>query len=123
MLKAILSKGWKWITILLNALLMIACNLIETISPYDLTITRISIIETRIKAYWKVHAQLPSHLSDLPILEGRDNNTTDGWGKNINYKTIGRSTVTLSSFGADGTFDGTDANQDIIVTFNVNETN
>lgn len=122
MLRIIFSKSWKWIIILLNALLMIACNLIETIPPYDLTVTRIGIIEIRIKAYWKIHAQLPSYLSDLPILEGRDNAITDGWGKSINYKITGRSTVVLSSLGADGTSGGTGANQDIIVTFDANET-
>jgi hypothetical protein len=98
-------------------MLMCACNLIETIPPHDLTVTRIGVIETRIRAYWKANGQLPAHLSDLPVLTGRDNATIDGWGRAIRYDITGTSTVTLSSFGADGTAGGTGPNQDIRVTF------
>ena len=100
---------------------MFACNLIETIPPRDLTVTRIGVTEIRIRAYWKTHKQLPDRLSDLPILKGRDNATIDGWGRAIKYDVTGTSTVTLSSFGSDGTVGGTGLNQDIVVTFDANK--
>lgn len=120
MLKPLLSKVWTWIAILPNALLMFACNFIEMIPPRDLTVTRIGITEIRIRAYWKAHGQLPARLSDLSILKGRDNATIDGWGRAIKYYVTGTSTVTLSSFGADGAAGDTGLNQDILVTFDAN---
>lgn len=121
MLKEIVSNVWTWITIVPMALLMFTCHLVETISPRDLTVTRIGVTEVRIRAYWKTHKQLPDHLSDLPILKGRDNATIDGWGRAIKYDVIGASTVTLSSFGADGAAGGTGLNQSVLVTFDANK--
>jgi hypothetical protein len=121
MLKVLLSKVWTWITILQNALQRFAGNLIETIPPRDITVTRIGITEIRIRAYWKTHGHLPAHLADLPISKGRDNSTIDGWGRPIKYDVTGTSTVTLSSLGLNGAVGGTGMNQDILVTFDANE--
>jgi hypothetical protein len=121
MLKALLSKLWKWITMIENAAMRFACHLIETIPPRDLTATRLGITEERIRAYWKIHGYLPSHLGDLPILKGRDNATSDGWGRTIKYDVTGTSTVILSSLGPEGAVNGTGLNQGIQVTFDANK--
>ena len=121
MLKAFLSKGRTFLTILPNALLMFSCNSIETIPPRDLTVTRIGLTELRIRSYWETHGKLPDRLSDLPILKGRDNSTIDGWGRALRYDATGTPIVTLSSFGADQMAGGTGLNQDISVTFDVSK--
>lgn len=121
MRRALLWRGWTWIAILPNVLLLLACGLVETIPPRDLTVTRIGVTEIRIRAYWKTHGKLPSRLSDLPILKGRDNAMVDGWGRAIRYDVTGTSIVTLSSLGADGTAGGTGLNQDLLVTIDASK--
>ncbi|MDT4861087.1 hypothetical protein FQZ97_956780 [compost metagenome] len=75
----------------------------------------------RIRAYWKTHGRLPSTLSDLPPLPGRDNATVDAWGRDIQYRVNGTSSVTLASLGADGTAGGTGEDEDIVVSFDASE--
>lgn len=123
MLKPLLSNVWTFITKLPNTMLMFASNLIEMVPPRDLTVTRIRVTELRIRIFWKAHGRLPVRLSDLQILKGRDNATIDGWGRAIKYDVTERSIVTLSSFGADRATGGTGLNQDIVVTFDVNDAN
>lgn len=110
----LLPKVSKWIWALLG-------NVVETIPPRDLTVTRIRVTEVRIRDYWKTHGRLPASLLDLPLLEGRDNATTDGWGQPIKYDVTEPSTVTLSSVSADHADGGTGLNQDIIVMFDANK--
>lgn len=104
-----------------NALLRVSRLFIATISPRELTITRIGVTRVRIKAYWKAHGRLPPSLSDLPPTPGRDNATVDGWGRNLLYGVTGPSSVTLSSLGADGAAGGTGADEDIVVSFDASE--
>ena len=109
------------IGVLLKHMLTFARNLIGMIPPRDLTITRIDVTQIRIRSYWKANGQLPASLSDLPILEGRDNSTIDGWGRPIKYNVTGTTTVSLSSLGAGGTAGRTGLNEDIVVTFDANK--
>ena len=113
-------KIWRQIKLLPQSLLTFARYLIGAITPRDLTVTRIGVTEARIRCYLKANGQLPANLSDLPIQEGRDNSTIDGWGRPIKYDVAG-TTVTLSSLGADGTAGGTGLNEDIIVAFDASK--
>jgi len=108
---------WGWIGSGLKALLRLPLGLIETVPPRDLTVTRMGVIEVRIRAYWGCHGRLPGSLQELPLLENRDNATTDGWGQPIQYAVTGSSTVTLTSPGPGGGADGTDPSRAIRVTF------
>lgn len=108
-------KSWR--RILLKPLLAFARNFIGTIPPYDLTKTRIGVIEIRIRSYWKANGHLPASLSDLPLLPRRDNSVIDGWGRPIKYKITGADTFTLSSPGPDDSAAGAAANQAIEVAF------
>jgi hypothetical protein len=74
---------------------------IETISPHDLTVTRMRITEMRIRDYWRIHGRLPQSLDELRPLKKRDNETTDGWGRPIEYVTTPPAKVSLSSEGGD----------------------
>jgi hypothetical protein len=121
MVKKLLSKFWALITVIQNVLLMGACQIIETVPPRDLTVTRMGVIEVRIKAYRKSHGRLPERLSDLPTQKGRDNAITDGWGRDIQYRISGASMVTLSSLGADRKPGGEQKNAEIIVTFDASK--
>jgi hypothetical protein len=103
--------------VLLKSLLLLSRNTIGTIPPRDLTVTRMDVIEIRLRSYWKANGRLPASLSDLPILEGRDNSTIDGWGMPIKYSATGTTTVILLSLGAGGAAGGTGLNEDIIIEF------
>jgi hypothetical protein len=74
---------------------------IDTISEHDLTQTTIALTEIRIRMYWQTHGKLPSDLTNLPVLPGKDVPTKDAWGKELKY-TIQGNKVTLSSPGKSG---------------------
>jgi hypothetical protein len=102
-----------------KSILMHGFGITGTIPPLDLTMTRMALTEIRIKTYWKANGRLPESLSQLPIREGYDNSTMDGWARPIKYDVSGATTVTLSSLGADGRPGGAGENKDIIVSFDV----
>jgi hypothetical protein len=112
-------KGWTSLKGLFSSLLRSVDSSIGTIPPRDLTVTRITLTEIRIKDYWKANGRLPMSLSELPILKDRDNAIDDAWGRPIKYDVIGATTVVLSSFGANGVAGGMGVNEDIVVSFNV----
>lgn len=78
---------------------------------------RIGVTQVRLRAHWQAHGRLPAALSELPATAGRDNATTDGWGRGLLYTVAGASAVTLSSLGADGKPGGSDVDEDIVVRF------
>jgi hypothetical protein len=96
-------------TNILQSLKALVRGTIGVIPPHDLTVTRMSITELRIKAYWREHGKLPASLDELPALPGRDSSVIDGWGQPIRYAAAGTS-VTLASLNPD-------AGDDITVTF------
>ena len=104
-----------------NALLALPRFFIATIPPRDLTVTRLGVTRSRIRAYWQAHGRLPPSLSDLPPTPGRDNATVAGWGRRILYRVTGDSIVTLSSLGADGAVGGTGQDEDISVHFDARD--
>jgi hypothetical protein len=92
---------------------------IEVIKPRDLTRTRMTCLRARILNYYEVNHKLPESLSDLPQEENRDNATTDGWGRPIDYAT-NNNNVTLMSFGKDGRLgEGAGEDADIMREFSV----
>lgn len=99
MLKALLSRPWVWAIILLVVIILLVILFgCETVPKRELTIARMEVIEVRSRTYWKANGNLPARLSNLPILAGRDNATTDAWGREIGYRVTG-TTVELSSPG------------------------
>lgn len=100
---------------------MLPFGLIETIPPRDLTVTRMGITEMRIRTYWSVHGHLPERLDQLALLKDRDNTTTDGWGRPIEYVVTAPSTVTLISHATDEVGGGTGLNQIIQVAFHADK--
>jgi hypothetical protein len=103
---------------LLKLLSVLSFGLLGAVPPRDLTVTRMGVTEVRLRAYWRAHGRLPASLEELPTLKGRDNSTTDGWGRAIQYEVNEPSTVTLTSPGADG---GPDPGQKVQVTFRVDK--
>lgn len=77
------------------------------------TVRRMARIENSIDDYWLRNRKYPASLSDLgePTLE-----TSDGWGRRIEYTLSGqgpRATWKLVSLGADGKVGGSDLDADI----------
>jgi hypothetical protein len=118
--RSISASAWRRISVVPGMLLIVACSVIETIPPRDLSVTRIGVLESRLRNYWADHGRLPGELSELPLIKGRDSATVDGWSRAIRYDVTG-TTVTLTSLGADGTEGGTDLDRDIVVTFDVGD--
>jgi len=90
-----------WLAIAVTAVLWLVGGCGETIPPHDLTVTRMAVTETRLRLYWTNNGKLPPKLSDLPQLASRDNETVDGWGREIKYQFEGTKVI-LTSPGEDG---------------------
>jgi len=103
---------------IVGATLLLGC--VEAISPHDLTKTRIVVAEQRIRLFWQKNGKSPSTLAELPLLPGRDNKTTDAWGKELSYKVEGNK-VTLSSPGKPGVMVPTASERGVTNTFDVTQ--
>lgn len=101
------------------ALACFGCASLVTVIPADaMTDTRITVTRVRIEMYAKEHGGLPASLDPLPARQGYDNETTDGWGRPINYSR-GKDTFSLSSLGKDGLEGGSGDDADIVKTFRI----
>lgn len=69
----------------------------------DVTLTRLLLIEMRIREFYAQHREIPNSLYDLPERPGYNNSLQDAWGSAFRYKTDGL-ILTLSSAGRDGVF-------------------
>jgi len=86
---------------ILSAVVMLTVSCIDSVSRHDMTVTRIDVIEQRIHLFWAENGKLPSTLAELRPLAGRDNKTTDAWGRELQYKVDGHM-ITLWSQGKQG---------------------
>jgi len=87
------------------------------IPPRVLTATRMWVIKRRILQFTQSHNQLPSSLSDLPIMTGYDNSVSDEWGHVMAYEVSPSGLVTLTSLGRDGKIGGSGKDADMVATF------
>ena len=72
--------------IIATSMLVISMFLmIDTISPYDQTITTMHVLKKRIQLYVKTNNKLPQNLTELPEIQGFDNSIKDGWNRRITY--------------------------------------
>ncbi|MCD4737474.1 MAG: type II secretion system protein GspG [Bacteroidales bacterium] len=108
-----------YICIICIVLFALVLLFVDKISPYDLTITRINGVTFRIKNYVTDNGHLPDNLYILPKRERYDNSIKDGWDKEIIYNVTKNGVVTLKSFGKDKKPGGEGDNSDIIMSFNV----
>lgn len=92
--------------------------LVEEVPDDAVTRGRMRVTQRRILAYYSSQGKPPSSLADLPAGEKNvDNNTTDAWGRAIDYEEVDDSVV-LESLGRDGKPGGAGQDQDIILVFN-----
>src|SRR5438552_823405 len=91
-----------WILVIATvALIVMVWACVEKVPAQDLTYTRMTLIEKRIRDYAAAYCRLPDRLSELPKEPGnRDDSIDDGWGRPIQYMKERRS-VTLLSLGKD----------------------
>ena len=101
----------------ISTLTLVACSLVTTISPRDMTLTAIGETHVRMHLYLQEHRQCPETLSQLPQREGYMNRTTDGWDRPLIYSVDDDGVITLSSLGRDGVAGGTDDDRDITRRF------
>ena len=96
----------------ISTLTLVACSLVTTISPRDMTLTAIGETHVRMHLYLLEHRQCPETLSQLPQRDGYMNRTTDGWDRPLIYSVDDGGIITLSSLGRDGVAGGTGDDQD-----------
>ena len=101
----------------ISTLTVVACSLVTTISPHDMTLTAIGETHVRMHIYLKEHRQCPKTLSQLPQRDEYINRTTDGWDRPLIYSVDDGGIITLLSLGRDGVAGGTGDDQDITRRF------
>jgi len=90
--------------ILLIILLFTVMYLIfEPITPYDKTVSIMTVLKRRIMKHVQVYNKLPENLNDMYKIPGHINSVLDGWDRPITYcYDIKSGIVTLISYGASG---------------------
>ena len=104
------------LVLIATALVIVTIPLCDTISPVDLTRTRIGGIAYQLGEYLRVHKRLPAELSDLPSRVGYDNSLKDAWGNKVLWDVSGR-IITLRSLGRDGKPGGKGEDSDHVLLF------
>lgn len=89
---------------------------VDWIPPQALTHTHMHTMKRRILRYASAHEALPISLDQLPRIEGKSNDVTDGWGRPILWRSKGDE-VTLVSYGRDGVLGGTGEDEDMMGVF------
>jgi hypothetical protein len=77
------------------------------------------VTETRVRLFWERAKKLPNKLSDLPPLEGKDNEITDGWNREIEYRAEGSVVILLSRGKNRKSATTNEERHDIILRFDV----
>ena len=102
--------------ILICTIFIMSAIIGATIPQEDMTRTRQMVLEVRIGDFFEQKGVLPSSLLDLPKVEGKDNSTKDGWGREMLYLTNGN-VVLLRSYGCDGKVGGVGKDTDLEIKF------
>lgn len=92
--------------------LILLCDCDQVPKPAR-TETRMYAAKYRILTYSRANHRLPATLADLPNSQFADNETEDGWGRQLIYHSDPNGNVTLSSLGKDGLPGGTREDKDI----------
>lgn len=76
---------------------------VVVIPDTSITTGHLYVTHKRICDYWNSHGKLPADFEDLPVIENRDCSTTDGWGRELLWKSDGARIIEVYSLGKDGT--------------------
>jgi hypothetical protein len=93
------------IAIALSVILIVSIIylLVDTIPPYDLTISNMLETKMRIFQYVRTNGELPQNLDYLPKIDGHSNSVLDGWGRPIIFSIDDRDGIIyLKSLGESG---------------------
>lgn len=96
--------------------LLLLCALGERGTPRELTNATMNTIKHRILRYARKNDCLPDSPEQLPVIENRDKNVKDGWGRPIRW-TVEADKVTLISYGRDGKPGGEEEDADMVGVF------
>ena len=98
-------------------LLVASFCFVETIPLRNLTQSRMFLTKRRILNVAHENDKLPATLAELPKIPSYDNETSDAWGRPLDYIIGNAGVVTLRSFGADQRLRGDGNNEDITGVF------
>jgi hypothetical protein len=77
-------------------------SLVDRIPPEAATVSAIVETAVRIHLYMVANRVPPPDLSVLPVRKGYSNQTTDGWGRDLQYSVDAAGVITLMSYGPGG---------------------
>lgn len=106
------------LTILITGLFFY--SMIPTVPKASSTKGTLTVLSRRVRRYVKLNNEIPHDLSNLPILNGFNNDIKDAWGNDIIYL-VNNKEVTLTSLGRDGKIGGKGEDTDISEKFNAFE--
>ena len=93
----------KRLILLIIVLFTVIYLLFEPITPYDKTVSVMTVLKRRIMKHVQVYNRLPDNLNDMDKIPGQINSVLDGWDRPITYCYDAKSgIVTLISHGANG---------------------
>lgn len=119
-MEEVMIARYLFLLVLVLALLAMCCQryqLVDTIPAKNLTETRLTITYHRIQSFWNQHGRVPNRSDELPLLEGRDCSTKDGWGRELKWHSDGNTRVEVWSLGRDGIPGGAGEDSDIATMF------
>jgi hypothetical protein len=99
---------------ILSAFAIASCT---RITPVEMTDTAIGETFFRIHIYAQKYGAVPASLDVLPKRQGYANQTTDGWGRPLEYRVRPDGTITLTSYGRDGMPGGRGDDADVSVSY------
>lgn len=95
----------------------VGCRVVNVIPPRNLTETRLAVTHNRIEQYWQAQQRVPDSPDQLPVHKNRDCSMTDGWGRELQWESDGKSKVKVWSLGRDGIAGGTGEDADMETVF------
>jgi hypothetical protein len=99
------------------AVLTVACAGCDQIPPAAATQSAMVESFARINIYAETNRSVPPSLDVLPRRAGYANQTTDGWGRPLQYDLSQDGIITLRSLGADGKPGGVGENADVSLSY------
>jgi hypothetical protein len=92
-------------------------RIVDDIPPRNLTATRLVVTYNRIQDFWNQHRRVPTSPDELPDVKEKDGSMKDGWGRELNWESDGKTRVRVWSLGRDDKPGGAGEDADMEVEF------
>lgn len=101
-----------------GAFALLISSLLPEAPSHSISAARMQVIKRRVLRYYNEHEEIPVQISNLPEIDGMDNNIVNEWGKPF-VLICNFSKITVISLGRDGLFGGKGDDADMIGEFDL----